>query len=115
MANKFGIPEEIEADLRRRFKRCAYCHRRMKRYAHTRGCPKDKATIEHLDRNPPFYWEEGLKAADLVICCGSCNASRGQKTLTEWFKSKYCIERKINAGTVAGAVKRYLRRHTHRH
>lgn len=69
------------------------------------------ATIEHLNEHPPFYWKEGLTEEGLAICCGSCNSSRGNKTLREWFRTAYCRERArpINAGTVAEPVKRYLR------
>jgi hypothetical protein len=68
------------------------------------------ATIEHLNEKRPFYWDEGLKKGGLAICCGSCNSSRGRKTLRDWFASPYCGQRHISATTVAAPVKRYLRR-----
>jgi hypothetical protein len=67
----------------------------MNSYLGTLGSPKDKATIEHLNRKGPFYWDDGLKVEDLVICCGSRNSSRGTKKLSDWFNSKYCVERGI--------------------
>jgi hypothetical protein len=73
----------------------------MKRYLGILGSAKDKATIEHLNRKGPFYWNDGLKAEDLVICCQSCKSSRGTKRLSDWFKSDYCVERRINSVTVA--------------
>jgi hypothetical protein len=81
----------------------------MKKYAGVRGCASDKATIEHLNRNGPFYWSHDLKEEDLVLCCGACNASRGTKLLAVWFTSPYCRKKGINAATVADEVKRYLR------
>ncbi len=71
----------------------------------------DCATIEHLNFDGPFYWdEEGFNAEDIVICCGSCNSSRGAKRLAAWFQTRYCIEQNINVDTVAAPVKSYLRR-----
>jgi len=82
----------------------------MQDYPGVRGCPKDKATIEHLNFDGPLYWGGGLDADDIVICCGSCNSSRGTKALEVWFRSTYCIARNINAETVAAPVKAYLKR-----
>jgi hypothetical protein len=110
MANNFGIPQEVEYRLRQKFKVCVYCRGEMQEHAAAIGCPSDKATIEHLNENPPFSWSDGLKEEDFVICCGSCNASRGQKSLTAWFTSSYCVKRGITASTVAEEVKQYLER-----
>lgn len=74
-----------------------------------RARARDSVTIEHLNCEGPFYWgEEGFFAKDIVICCGSCNSSRGKKTLPDWFASSYCVERGINIETVAEAVREYL-------
>ena len=81
----------------------------MKAYRGVLGCPKNKATIEHLNRNGPFYWGDGLREEHLVIVCIQCNASRGRKRLKDWFASAYCKERGISARTVAPRVKQYLR------
>jgi hypothetical protein len=110
MANKFGIPQEVEARLRQKFKLCAYCRLPMQEHTGVKGSPRDKATIEHLNLDGPFYWAKGLKEEDLVLCCGSCNSSRGQKILIEWFASEYCKQKGITANTVADEVKQYLGR-----
>jgi hypothetical protein len=110
MANAFKIPADIEQSIRARDTACVYCGGAMKQYPRTKGCPKDKATIEHLNFDGPFYWDDGLKAVDIVICCASCNSSRGVKPLPVWFESAYCAARGINAGTVAAPVKEYLER-----
>lgn len=109
MANKFGIPEGELMKIRARDKTCVYCHKRMI-YPFIRKRQRDCATIEHLNSDGPFYWREGLKIDDVVICCGQCNSSRGAKKLEDWFKTKYCIERNINKNTVAEPVKKYLNR-----
>ena len=108
MANKFGIPSDVEAAIRERDRVCVYCLREMQTYVGVRGTRPDMATIEHLSHEPPFYWKDGLKAEGIAICCGSCNASRGAKTHEEWFQSQYCLERGINFETVAEPVRVFL-------
>ena len=110
MVNAFGIPDDIERSIRARDTVCVYCGGTMKEHSRFRGCKKDKATIEDLNFDGPFYWDEGLKVEDIVICCASCNASRGDKPLHAWFESAYCIARGISAATVAAPVKEYLER-----
>jgi hypothetical protein len=110
MANRIGIPQEVEHRLRQKFTVCAYCRRELQEHAGVMGCPTDKATIEHLNWDGPFHWWQGLKEEDLVICCGSCKSSRGQKTLAAWFASPYCVQRGITANTVTDEVKQYLKR-----
>ncbi len=83
----------IETRLRRGFKTCAYCARAMKAHRGVRGCPSDKATIEHLNREGPFRWSAGLQERDLVIACARCNSSRGKKRPVDWFTSPYCVAR----------------------
>lgn len=109
--NKFRIPNDILRSIRERDKNCAYCHKPMFS-PYDRGRAIDSATIEHLNREGPFYWKDGLAAEDLVICCGACNSSRGAKLLTEWFLSEYCLERSINISTVAEPVRSYLARNS---
>ena len=114
MANGYGIPPDIEHQLRARDELCVYCRKPMKAYPRTKGTPADKATIEHLNNRPPFYWGEGLERSGvegIAICCGACNSSRSNKPLAAWFASLYCVERDINLRTVAPIVKRFLRRH----
>src|ERR1700737_2685644 len=104
MANHFGIPRDVENRIRARDQRCVYCRKVMKAYPHTHGTPADKATIEHLDHRPPFYWGDGIERSGvngIALCCGACNSSRGKKTLAVWFRSPYCAEHDINARTVA--------------
>ena len=108
MAKKnYGIPDNILAEITERDKSCVYCRKNMI-YPYDVQNRRDSATIEHLNSEPPFHWCHGLREDGIVMCCGSCNSSRGIKKLNEWFKSQYCIDRKINADTVAEPVKRYL-------
>lgn len=75
----------------------------MQEYPNAIGTPRDKATIEHLNVAPPWNNPETV-----AICCGSCNSSRGNKQLADWFETSYCVERNINKGTVAGVVREYI-------
>ena len=107
MTNKFGIPENELLEIRQRDKNCVYCGKVMI-YPCIGNKQSDWATIEHLSPNPPYYWKDGMKSSNIVICCGSCNSSRGIKSLTDWFKASYCIERNINETNVAEPVKKFL-------
>ena len=103
MANKYGIPDELEEKIRKKYKICVYCHRKLKAHPHTRGTPKDKATIEHIDNDGSLISE-----GNLVMCCHSCNTSKGTKNLFKWFKSDYCEKKNINKKTVAkDVIKKY--------
>jgi len=109
MANRFQIPRDVETRLRRSFKVCAYCGRRMKPRAGINGDRRATPTIEHLNRAGPFYWSDGLQEEHLVIVCAQCNSSRGTKRLADWFASPYCLAKRITARTVASQVREYLR------
>jgi hypothetical protein len=106
MSNRFGIPASVELRLRARDTRCVYCGK-----VFSANSRRNMPSIEHLNERPPFYWQQGLREGGLAICCGSCNSSRGNKSLRDWFRTPYCTERAtpINASTVAEPVKRYLR------
>ena len=104
MSNRFGIPNKVEQEIRARDKVCVYCGKAFDE----KGKYGDRPSIEHLDRDPPFYWAKGLKKSGIAICCGSCNSSRGKKKLLDWFRTEYCLDRNINKNTVAEPVKEYL-------
>jgi hypothetical protein len=71
--------------------------------ANANGRRGDWYSIEHLNDLPPW---NNPKTVD--ICCWSCNSSRGNKKLMDWFKTSYCLSRKINECTVAEPVKNYI-------
>ena len=106
MSNKYGIPVDVEHRIRARDTSCVYCAKEF-----SADSRRDMPTIEHLNEKPPFYWHEGLKEEGLAICCKSCNSSRRNKSLPDWFRTPYCTDRPIpiSAGSVAEPVKRYLR------
>jgi hypothetical protein len=108
MRNNYGIPSAALASIRERDKFCVYCGKELV-YPYDSTRQMDSATIEHLGDDPPFYWSEGMKEDNIVMCCGACNSSRGPKTLREWFQSPYCFERSISEDSVAQPVKDHLR------
>ena len=105
----FGIPDNVLTEIMERDRECVYCHKVMINPYNIEN-RRDSVTIEHLSPNPPFHWSDGMKANNIVMCCGSCNSSRGAKELADWFKSPYCVSRNINEKTVAESVKSYLKR-----
>lgn len=108
MANSYGIPAYIEAEIRKRNKRCVYCHKPMI-YPWLSSNRKDSATIDHLDHKPPFRYRPGQTKEDFAICCGSCNSSRGKKKLSVWLDEEFNKkDGKIRAKTIAPVIKKYL-------
>ena len=87
--NKWRIPKELEENIRKRDKVCFYCNKEFKNNS------KDKATWEHIDNNAKNISEENI-----VLCCNSCNASKGTKSLREWLKSDYCKMKGISVKKV---------------
>lgn len=45
---------------------------------------------------------------NIALCCCSCNASKGAKSLTLWLVSNYCLSKNITPETVADVAKRAL-------
>ncbi len=102
MKNNYGLPK---ADLQKIFERdsdCVYCHKIMT--DHSADNPRcNWYSIEHLNYLPPWN-----NPKTVVICCWSCNSSRGNKKIADWFKTEYCLSRDINIKTVANPVKLYI-------
>src|SRR5687767_4567639 len=103
----YGIPADTEQRIRARDTCCVYCGKQF-----SRASRKDIPTIEHLHEKPPFFWRDGLQEDGLAMCCGSCNSSRGNKSLRTWFQTPYCTERtvRITRESVAEPVRQYLSR-----
>ena len=102
MKNSYGLPG-VELDkIRIRDKTCVYCHKAL--LSHSVSNPrKDWYSIEHLNYLPPWNNPETV-----VICCWSCNSSRGSKKIRNWFKTPYCLLRNINERTVTETVRNYI-------
>jgi hypothetical protein len=102
MSDTYGIPKQVEREIRERDKRCVYCRTLLGQSPHARGA--SGATIEHFNNDGPL-----TKKYNVAICCRRCNSSKGTKGLSVWFKTAYCDANKINAKTVSEPVKEYMR------
>ncbi len=100
MANRWGIPNSVELIVTARDANCVYCGIELNRLSTNR---KTKPTWEHIINDIKINGIENI-----ALCCGSCNSSKGNKTLNEWLKSKYCKEKGINENTVAPVVQKHL-------
>ena len=103
MSNIYGLPDKELELVRERDTECVYCNKKMFKPS-PEAWRGDWASIEHLNHLPP--WDN---PKTIAICCGSCNSSRGKKTILEWFESKYCKEKNISLSTVAVPVLNYIR------
>jgi hypothetical protein len=97
MANNWNIPTWLEIEVHARDTSCVYC-----------GChflsPKESAKFsaswEHIINDEAIITRENI-----ALCCRGCNASKGQKSVSKWLSTKYCIERGITAESVAPIIK----------
>lgn len=81
MKNDYDLsPNELQKIFERDRAACVYCHKIM--IDHEANSRRgDWYTIEHLNHLPP--WDNPKTVA---FCCWSCNSSRGNKKLMDWFK-----------------------------
>lgn len=102
MANQWNIPAELEVLVRLRDTVCVYC--------------ESEFTSQKINRKKAASWEHIINDASIInedniaLCCCGCNASKGQKRLSEWLLSEYCIKNGINYTQVAPVIKRALAR-----
>ncbi len=103
--NNWGIPKEIEENVKIRDRFCVYCHAEFQ--SHSNADRKFKATWEHIDND---RWDDQtIMCINIALCCASCNASKGQKPIRKWFSSEYCKKKGITENTVAEPIKKFLR------
>ncbi len=100
MANKWNIPGWLEQEVRERDKVCVYCGVEFTPFQVAR---KSTASWEHIINDAKIITRENI-----VLCCCGCNASKGQKQLSVWLQSMYCLTRGINPVTVAPIIKQAL-------
>ena len=100
MANKWGIPIEVENFVLSRDKSCVYCGVIFTKNDNSR---KTKQSWEHIVN------DIRINGADnIALCCMSCNASKGAKLLEIWLESKNCKDKGITKDTVALVVRRAI-------
>lgn len=101
MANKWGIPKEVEEYVLERDTNCVYCGVDF--------------SIEHESRSTKQSWEHIVNdiringTDNIALCCMSCNASKGAKLLEEWLETDYCKNHGISPQSVAQVVKDALK------
>jgi len=104
MANRWGIPNEIEFIVLNRDLNCVYCGILFTDWDQDK---KTRKTWEHIIN------DIRINGADnIALCCGSCNASKGNRKLEQWLESKYCLTKNINRESVASVVKKHLEEST---
>jgi len=64
---------------------------------------KTRPTWEHIINDIRINGPDNI-----ALCCGSCNASKGAKLLTEWLGGNYCLIKGITKDKVATVVKKHL-------
>lgn len=100
MANKWNIPGWLELEVRERDKVCVYCG---VEFTPVQVARKSAASWEHIINDAKIITRENI-----ALCCCGCNASKGQKRLSVWLQSKYCLTRGISPATVAPIAKQAL-------
>jgi hypothetical protein len=104
MANRWGIPKKIEDIVLNRDISCVYCGTS---FSFSDPSRRTRRTWEHIIN------DIRINGADnIALCCGSCNASKGNKKLEDWLTSKYCVTKNINRESVSDVVKRHLEKKT---
>lgn len=101
MANRWGIPKDIEELVKQRDLSCIYCD-----IPFFNSVPNNKTrpTWEHIINDIRINGSDNIG-----LCCGSCNASKGSKLLTDWLNSKYCLTKCITKDNVSKVVKNHLK------
>lgn len=100
MANPWRIPKTVEEFVKNRDLSCVYC-----RIPFTNSIfnHKTRPTWEHIINDIRINGTDNI-----AICCGSCNASKGNKLLRDWLNGKYCTTKEITKKSVAPVVKKHL-------
>ena len=101
MANKWGIPIEVEKLVLSRDTNCVYCGVSFSEDPNLR---KTKKSWEHIVN------DIRINGADnIALCCISCNSSKGSKMLEDWLEGKYCKTKEISKDTVALVVREAIK------
>jgi len=100
MANNWHIPDWLEKEVRNRDRECVYCGIP---FSLSGNSPRSAASWEHIINDAKIITRENI-----ALCCRGCNASKGQKSLTEWLQSEYCQRHGISWETVAPIIKQAI-------
>lgn len=100
MANRWGIPKWLEDEVRKRDRVCIYCRRPFANQP-----PREAASWEHIVNDASIVTRDNI-----ALCCRGCNASKGQKALSEWLQGPYCQKHGIAEATLAPVAQEALKR-----
>lgn len=100
MANKWNIPPWLEAEVRNRDLVCVYC---AQAFTSPKVSTRSAPSWEHIINDAKIVTRENI-----ALCCRGCNASKGQKRVSDWLLSPYCKAKGITAETVAPVVKQAI-------
>lgn len=100
MANKWNIPSWLETEIRNRDVVCVYC---SQPFTTTEESVRSSPSWEHIINDATIVTRENI-----ALCCRGCNASKGQKRVSDWLGSPYCKKRNISEETVAPVVKQAI-------
>ena len=101
MANRWGIPREVEDIVKVRDTKCVYCGVIFSGKTNSR---RGKPSWEHIVNDIRINGTDNI-----ALCCMSCNASKGSKLLEDWLESDYCRKKEITVDSVDEVVKMALK------
>ena len=104
MANRWGIPKQVEEFVKKRDTKCVYCGVVFSTENNSR---KDKPSWEHIVNDIRINGTDNI-----ALCCMSCNASKGSKLLEDWLESDYCRKKEITVDSVDEIVKKGIEEST---
>ncbi|GIZ10078.1 HNH endonuclease [Flavobacterium sp. UMI-01] len=101
MANRWGIPIDVEIFVKQRDTNCVYCGIKFLEKNESR---KSMPSWEHIVNDIRLNGVDNI-----ALCCMSCNASKGAKPLKNWLTGKYCKNKNITEENIAIVVKEAIK------
>lgn len=100
MANKWGIPKDVEDYVKKRDKKCVYCGVEFLEKSNSR---KFRPSWEHIVNDIRINGKNNI-----ALCCISCNSSKGAKLIEDWLKSDFCKRKGITIDSVSSVVRKAI-------
>jgi hypothetical protein len=99
-ARTWKISRALAAQVIARDKQCIYCRLVFSApFTSRAACPSWEHIVNNLDL---------ITLDNIALCCGSCNSSKGKKSLQEWLQSAYCLRLGITEQSIAAVAKAAL-------
>lgn len=101
-ARDWKISRGLAAQVIARDTECVYCRLVfLVSFTSRATCPSWEHIVNDLDL---------ITLDNIALCCGSCNSSKGKKSLREWLHSGYCLKMGITEHSIAAVAKAALAR-----